>query len=335
MPEFGFPAQPRQAQLARIISDLRNRADDERVAAVTGRYADVTAAREGRVNELMQIEKSITDLNGYAEAIALSEARADTMQQSLDRLSDIGQVLTDTTDLLTTNGTDANFEVVSAQARADLDVLVAALNVDFAGRALFAGDDAGTSSLIDPATMFTTSVAVLEAAPNSAIAYADLQNEFLNAGATFETTFYQGGTGRAPLTEVAPGETVDYTVKADEAAIRKVLFNTVVLAAAHDPTNAIPAAERRSLMEKGSAGMRSAISELTTIQARLGTAEARIATVKARNIAMEAAFTVQFNDLAGADDYAAALALTELDTQLETAFATTARLSNLSLVNYL
>ena len=71
------------------------------------------------------------------------------------------------------------------------------------------------------------------------------------------------------------------------------------------------------------------------MRGRIGAAEERIANLKARNTATEASLTITFNNIAGADQLNAAIELTELERQLETAFATTARMSNLSLVNFL
>lgn len=335
MPEFGFPAQPRNATLASIVTNLRARSDEARVASVTGRFADVTAERRGRVDELMQLEKSLQDFSTYSEIISLTELRATTIQSSLERVGAAAQSLADTTDLLRTNGTDENFEVVSADARGELDTVLAALNVSVAGRALFAGDDSTGAALTDSATITAASVPILEAGTGAGVAYANLQTEFFGTGGLFDTTFYVGGAGDAPVTEVAPGERVDYGVKADETPVRTVLFNLVVLGAAHDPSNAIPNSERRALAELASDGLRAGISDLINVQSRLGTAEARIATAKARNIASEASLTISFNELAGADTFEAALTLTELDSQLETAFLTTARLSNLSLANFI
>ena len=334
MPEFGFPAQHRQAAMRSLISSLRGRSDDTRVAAVTGRYADVTRELGGRVNELMQIEKSISDLQSYAESIALSEARASTMQQALSNATVLSQGLTDTADLLLTNGTDQNMENLSTSARFELASIVSAINIDFGGRSLLAGDDAGTPAIADDVTIFSTSVPFLEGQPTASAAYAALEAEFMNPGATYDTAFYLGGAGNAPVTEVAPGERVDYNVRADEDPIRRLLLNATVLAAAFDPANTIPDNQRRELVRQASAGLRSGISQMTSIQSRLGAAEARIATMKSRNIASEASLTISFNELAGADNYDAALTLTELENQLEVAFATTARLANLTLANF-
>lgn len=333
MPEFGFPAQPRNNSMTRLIAGLRDRSDDERVAAVTGRFADVTSQLQGRVSELMQIEKSITDLQQYGDAIALSEARASTLQSALDQINSIGVSLNTTTDLLQTNGSDLDFEIVSAQARSELGSIVAALNVNLGGRTLFAGDISGSAAIADDTTVFNASVPFLEGATSAVSAYTALEAEFVNSVGLYATSFYLGGAGDAPATEVAPGERVAYGVKADEEPIRRVLFNTVVLAAAYDRSNAIPTDQRRELVELASGGLRNATAGMSGLQGRLGISEARIATIKSRNIAADAALSISFNEIAGADQFGAALNLSDLENQLEVAFATTARLANLTLAN--
>lgn len=334
MPEFGFPAQPRQAAIKTLVSRLRERSDDARTATVTERHADVTHVLNGRVSELVQMEKSIRDLQGYAEAIALAEGRAATAQRALDQVRASAQQITDTTDLLRTNGTDDDFTTLSTQARGQLGSLVASLNTSFAGRMLFAGDAVDQAPIADAETIMTVSVPFLEAGLTPGAAYANLQNEFFAAGASFDTTLYLGGTGDAPRVEVAPGERVDYAARADETPTRNVLFNMTVLAAAYDQTNSIAADVREGLIALGSEGLRNSIGSIGQVQGRMGTAEARIATIKSRNIASEASLTLSLNELAGADSFEAAVTLRDLENQLEVAFATTSRLANLTLANF-
>ena len=335
MPEFGFPPQPRNHNMSLLISSLRGRSDQARVESVTGRFSDVTATQGGRVDELMQIEKAISDISDYSEAIILAEARGTTIQGSLAQISDIGQRLADTTDLLRTNGTVQNFEVVSAQAREEFGSIVSALNAQFAGRSLFAGDGGNGAALLDDTSIQTLGVPFLEGATSASVAYSTLISQFTGAGLTFDTSVYLGGAGAAPAAEVAPGERVDYHAKADETPLRTVLANVVALGAAFDLTNAIPGGQRKQIAELASEGLRSDISQIIGMRGRIGAAEERIANLKARNTATEASLTITFNNIAGADQLNAAIELTELERQLETAFATTARMSNLSLVNFL
>ena len=335
MPEFGFPAQPQISRMNRLVANMRRDGDAAQIATVTGRPADLAASLDGRVNEVMLIEKALSDLAGYADAIALTEARAGVTQRSLDRLVGIGQELADSVDVLLTNGTAHNLEIVSGEGRAGLESIVSALNARFAGRAVFAGDSGDGNAVADASTIFSASVTVLETAPTAVAAYSALEVDFMTPGGLFDTMIFTGGNGNAPRSEIAPGELVDHSVRADEDPMRRVIMNTVIVGAAYDQTNAIPDPIRRQLIELGSLGLRNAIDDIINVQGRLGTAEARIATVKARNIAEEAALGIRFNELAGADRYKEAFRLSEIETQLETALVTTARLSNLSLANYL
>lgn len=335
MPDFGFPAQPRQAVLASLIAGLRRDSDDARIETVTGRYADITRSMGGRVTEALHLEKSIRDLSSYDEAIALTEARASTIQAGLDQMVGSIQTLTDQTDLLRLNGTDQNLETLSYQARDTLDSLVSALNIDFGGRALFAGDESGGVALADAGTIFDTATTALEGHADAASAFAALEAEFMDPGGAFDTTFYQGGAGRAPSSDIAPGERVNYTVKADEAPFRQALMSVAALSAAFDTSNGIPDDQRRELLSFVATEMRSSIGGVIGIQGRLGSVEARISDVKARNVAAESALTIQYNDLTAADGFESALRLTEFENQLETAFSSTARIAQLSLAQYI
>ena len=128
MPDFGFPAQPRQASLASLINSLRARSDDVRTSTVTGRHADPTRELRGRVNEMLQLEKSLADLRDYASIITLSENRASTMQQLMSNINAIGSGIADDVVTLLTNATDDNLSVVSTDARGQLATVVNAQN---------------------------------------------------------------------------------------------------------------------------------------------------------------------------------------------------------------
>ena len=335
MPEFGFPAQPRQTMLATLISGLRRDSDSARIETVTGRQSDVKRKLDGRITEVLQIEKSIRDIEAYADAIALTQSRTNVMQKSLEQITDVGQLLADQAEILRVNGTDQNIETLSLQARSLLDSVVSALNVDFGGRALFAGDDAGGVALASAQQIYDTATTLLEGSTTSASAIAALESGFLGAGGDYDTTLYVGGSGGAPASDVANGERVNYGVKADEEPIRRLIMNIAAMAAAYDPENAIPDDQRRDVLDFAAQDLRQGISEVIGIRGRLGVAEARIEDIRVKNTASVAALTTSYNELTAVDGYESALRLTELENQLETAFATTARLSRLSLTQFL
>jgi flagellar hook-associated protein 3 FlgL len=71
------------------------------------------------------------------------------------------------------------------------------------------------------------------------------------------------------------------------------------------------------------------------LAARIGTAQERIANATTRNSAEATALQIARIGIVSADPYEAATALTEAESQLDTLYAVTARLSRLSLANYL
>ena len=334
MPEYGFPSQPRQFQMSRIIQDLRARSDDARVSTVTGFHADPTRALGGRVDEMLQLEQQIDKLSAYGETIALTEGRAATTQASLQQLITLSTEVTGEAEIVL-SGTSAQRETFSQNTAGHVSTIVSALNVTFAGRVLMSGDAGDQAALADADTILTNITPVLEGAAGPLTAYNDLRNAFFDTGGLFETTLYTGGTGTAPEAEVAPGETVAYAVRADDPALRETVFNMTVLAVANDRTNGIADDQRAALTRLATDALRTNHEALTAVSARLGNAEARFATAKARNIASEAALSISLAEFKVRDPFDATVELTTLEEQLEATFLATARLSNLSLTNFL
>ena len=335
LPPIGFPPQPRQHMMGRLIAELRGRADTARQEAVTGRLADPAKAAGGRVAEMLSLEHALARAGEYRQIIDLSQARAAAIQDSLGMLRELSVELSARGQTALDSRLDLPGSAVSAEARQALEAAVAALNVTFGGRALFAGDASDGAALASAGTFLATALPVLESAPTAGQAYADLTVAFAEGGALFDGTLYTGGAGDAPASEIADGERLAYAARADEPAMRHLLRDLVALAAAFDDTNAIPDAERRGLAERAISGLRSDVEALAEVSARVGAAEERMATAEARHQASEATLTLALERLVGRDQYEAAAALTGLESQLETAYLTTARLARLSLANFL
>lgn len=332
---IGFPAQPRHDLMSRLISQIRGRADTARQETVTGLLADPAAALGGKVSELLGLEQSLAEIAQYREIIGLAESRANVIQSTLDVLRNLA------VDLPVSGQTalDANIGAagvaISAAARQALGAAISTLNVSFGGRRLFAGDAGDTQAVAALEVFMTASVPILEAGPTAGAAYANLSVQFSAAGGLFETTFYTGGSGDAPATEVARGERLGFAPRADEAPVRALLRDLATLAAAFDPDNAIPEGDRRGLAELAIAGLRNNVAALTGMAGRVGAAEERMATIMTRHQASEAALNLAYIKLAGRDQFEAAAELTQLEAQLQITYLATARLANLSLVNFL
>lgn len=332
---IGFPARHSGALLRDLLTELKARADIAREEAVTGRRADLAGATGGRVAETIGIERALAEIGSYREAGRLAAARATTTQTVIDGLRASVDGLVNDTQVALETGTRQALETASDMAKAALDQAVARLSTTLGGRSLFSGDAGDRAPLVDAEAIFAALRPLVDGAPDAATAQAALAAAFDTPGGLFETVLYTGGTGDAPDTEIAPGERVDYQARADEPAIRDLLRGIATIALAQDAGVALPPEARETLAANAVSDLRAAAVPLNGLAARIGTAEERIATLEAERNAEEAALTAAYNDRVGADQLTAAATLSEIEGQLETLFLTTARLSALSLANFL
>jgi len=276
------------------------------------------------------------EFSQYREIIGLAQSRATAIQSSLDTLRNLAVEMDTQGQTTLDSGLAAAGQAVSATARQALGAAISTLNVSFSGRHLFSGDAGERFAIASADTVLPAAVPILEADPTGASAYANLSAAFANPGGLFDTTFYTGGSGDAPATEVARRERLAFAPRADAAPVRDLLRDLTALAAAYDPSNAIPESDREAPATRAIAGLRDNVETLAGMSARAGVAEERMDTVKTRHHDdAEAALMTAYTKLAGRGQYEAAAELTQLEAQLQTTYLATARIANLSLASFL
>jgi len=330
----GIPDVLAHSRLARIIADMKSRADTARTEAVTGRYEDITKAVNGDIGGAHLVLKAIDDAKSYQTMLSLAESRAAQTQATLVNLTD--QSRTISTDALSflNRGDNDSMKTIAADANASLSVIFSSLSVSVGGRSLFGGDAVDRAPLGDVEDLIADVGAILAGAADAATAAAALDFYFNDPTGGFATTIYQGGVGNAPMTEIAPGVRISASVKADNQAIKDVMRGFAVLAN-FDQMPGGSAAERQAAMVSAAELVIDAEGDLVNIRAAIGVAEQRISGSKSRYEAEETVLTNVYNQKTAKDEFEAASALTALETQLEASYIMTARLSQLNLANFL
>ena len=95
------------------------------------------------------------------------------------------------------------------------------------------------------------------------------------------------------------------------------------------------AVERGRLAQQAGQQLVSTEDARTTLRARIGTVEAQIEAARTRNSAEETSLGILRSDLGSVDPYEAATRLQTVQSQLESLYLVTARVSRLSLTEYL
>ncbi|MEM9971194.1 MAG: flagellin, partial [Pseudomonadota bacterium] len=265
------------------------------------------------------------------DASVLTEAA----QTSLGAIVDLNDALIPTLLISGNTTTNPGVSVSANDARSQFGSVVAALNTSLAGRALFGGIDVDRAPLAEAEDMLTALSAAVAAETTAAGVEAAVDAWFDTPGGGFETVGYQGSTNDlAPFT-LGPNDTTSFAIRADNPVLRDVMKTYAMAALVDAGTLAGDLGEQATLLNTAGERMADANTALGALRGELGVVEGRVETALARSNAEIAALELAETELIEADPFQTATQLQAAEIRLETLFAITARLSRLSLLNYI
>lgn len=311
------------------------KADLQRLSTMltTGKVADVSVRLAGNLAPLAGIDATLSRLDGYAQVTAEAGRNAAAMQDVLDLVDKAASGLSPALLTAGQGGAGSILTGAALQARQALDQTVSAMNTRIADRSLMAGIATDQPALVDSATLLAQAAAVVAGAASAQDVEDGLQ-AWLDDPAGFATTAYRGGSARDGL-PVAEGEAVQLDITATDPAIRATLKGLLMGALLDQGVLGADPAARAALAQRAGESLAESAPDRAHLTARLGIAEGRIAAAQTRNEAEASTLTMARNELVGADGYETATALSATQARLETLYMLTARLSRLSLSEFL
>lgn len=299
----------------------------------TGLAADSARHLSGDLGHVNALDAAQARLAAYATTTSELATRATAMQSALGTVSELAATAVSSLLPLDAMATPARVDAAATGSRAALDTVMTTLNTRFGDRGLFSGTATASAPLASSAQLLTALQSVIAGATGAADAEAAVTDWFSDP-AGYHAMIYAGGDvpGAIP---VAEGETVSLDVTADDPALRDLIRGLSLATLVGEGLFAGQPEARRTLAERAGTIVLGAQDGLTATRARLGLAEARIADAATRNDAEGAAYDLARADLLGIDGYDAATRLTGAEERLQLLYALTARLSNLSLVDYI
>ncbi|MDN5786484.1 flagellin [Pseudorhodobacter sp.] len=321
--------------LRRMTSSLKL---DARIAAqelTSGRTADSGKALRGDHSRLAGIETSLNRLNGYRSATDAAALTAGAQQQALgvvDRLTDgLAISLLDAETLH--HGGMLNARIADATER--FEAVISALNTRQGEKTLFAGIASDTRAVAPSGSILTAVETAISAA--GAVSAADIElavDNWFNASGGFAALGYTGGASQTPIS-VSAEDKADLAITAADPALRDTLKSLTLAALAGRPSVAPNADTRVDLARRAGGLLLQANSDRAVLSGRLGVVQARIDQAQTRNQAESTALQMARSDLLSVEPYEAATRMEAAQNQLETLYSVTARLSRLSLVDFL
>lgn len=301
----------------------------------TGRTGDVAKRFSGDFTMVSTIETSLKSLEAYKSASNEAAHFATSMQTSLERVQD--QTTAAVSALLLTGNSASQIQIqnTASDVRQKFDAVVSALNTQVGGRSIFAGVATDGPALASADSILADLQIAIAGQTTAAGIEAAVDNWFNTSGGGFETTGYLGSSTSLTPFKIGVGQEADLPITAANSTVRDTLKGLAFAALVSEGALAGDLSEQALLLRNAGNELLTAQDKQTEMRAGVGTVEAQIDTVFAQTVSEISGLEIVKSELLSVDLYGAASELEAVQTQLETLYALTARMSRLSLVDFL
>ncbi|WP_394180885.1 flagellin [Yoonia maritima] len=300
----------------------------------TGNVADITRHLNGETTLLSGVNYSLSQLASYTVAGRETEQRLANMQIVLGQLDSASQKTSSQLLLVSNNSSSDQVTEAARAARSTFDTMVNLLNTRVGDRALFGGAKVANAPLASATDMLADIQIAIGGATSQAAISAAVLDWFDNPAGGFATMGYLGDTGPAVKKRLSDSTTVTIDARADDPAIRDALKFAALAAVTHEMSG-LDVGTRSGLLQESGIGLFSTTSALVGVQSRIGFVEETVSREITEMSAESTALAIAKNDLVAADPFEAASRLQAVQLQLETHYAVTARMSQLSLLSFI
>jgi flagellar hook-associated protein 3 FlgL len=315
----------------------------------TGRHADVGLTLGAATGRDLVWRAQLSEMQALTDGNKLAATRLDLTQSALSSMRDVANTFLQT--LTGARGAADGQQIAKAAADSALQSLTGLLNTSFGGQYLFGGIASDRKPVADyPGTPPGAAKASVDAAflasfgmsqsaagvsgitPAAMQAFLDTPFDALFSPAPWGSDWSQASSANQ-TTRLDTGQRITSATNANADAFRQLAQAfTMVLDLGEgqlsQSTFQTIADQALKLTGQGILG-------IGNEQSQLGIAQNDITSATERISLRITAITGGIQDAEGVDSYAAATRATALQTQLETSYALTARISKLSILNYL
>lgn len=300
----------------------------------SGKVADITRALGGETTRFSGVKYSLVQLDAYQQTAQETRQMLASSQRVLQSLDGVRNTTAQQLLLINDSSTAAQIDQAAEASRDTLDTAVRLLNTQVANRSLFGGASVDRAPLASAEDIMVSLSGAVGAITDPAAIIAIVDDWFDNPASGFATVGYLGDQGPQVRKQVNDTTTIQLSARADDVAAVEVLKGAALAALAND-NGALDQRGKTTLLEDAGRKLFSASTPLTAMQARIGSTERQIEDAMASNAAQENALGMLQNNLERADPFDTAARLQAVQLQLETHFAVTARMSQLSLLRYI
>ncbi|MFO6465872.1 flagellin [Jannaschia sp. KMU-145] len=317
-----------------VGATIRERIETLSREMASGQVADRGRAVRSDFSELSRLRHDLGTSLARHTSLARAERWSDGLLSALAANAGEQAALMEQLAVLAGEDSGSGTAAIALAAEDALAAMMARLGGTQDGRAIFANGDAGGPVLPMPDALLAD-LRVLAATETDPAVLLQTLDDYFGPGGTFETSVMRDFATETVRFPTGQGQSVAIPVDLDDPAIRATLRDTAILAvlpaspASTDPTDraGLHAVLLERLVENAGG--------VIATQARIGTVADRLSDGVARVSAEMLSIEASIAEIVGSDPYETASRLQEQISRLESHYAVTARLSRLSLTDYL
>ncbi len=338
-----------------------SKAQQDMVAAhkevTTGRHADVGVALGATTSRSLDLTRDVLRIKSMLTTNSLATQRLESSEEALGNMSDLGQDIMNALITLGDSQDVTNIATFQTAARTALDTFISFGNTSVNGEYLFAGVNSDVLPFQDVTSSTSGARAALEneltlflasqAPPTTKDQMTETQmDDFLtqmeaifdgtqplDGGADFWSTFVSNASDANMKSRISQSEIVETSTNSNADGMRNFVLAALVseMFISTDTSDA----GRLKAADKAMEYIGIAKLGIDQERARLGLAAERVKKADESLQAQQNIIETHLNDLQSVDAYEASTRVKGLEALVETAYTLTARLQQLSLVNFL
>lgn len=336
---YSLLAGPRAA-----VSNLQNKLTQAETEATTGLLADPVQSLAGQIGLLESLHSQAASLDNIQSSNSITSAALGASQNALKSISSDAQTFVNA---LVGAQSSGDVSTLSTQAQSLLSSFTSNLNTTSAGAYVFSGTNSSVAPIANysgapqaaTAAAFMGAFGFSQSSPAANSITASSMQTFL-AG-PFASLFadpswgasWSQASSTATSAIISPGQSVTTSVSANENAFRQLAsaYTSIADLGLTNLNSSTQQAVITSALKQASAAMQG----ISDMQTTLGLSQSQLTNANDALQTQSTAVSNLVSQLDGVDPYKAATTLTNLTTELETAYSLTSQIAKLGLVNYL
>lgn len=341
------------------------KAQQDMVAAqqevTTGRHADVGVALGATTSRSLDLTRDVLRIKSMLTTNSLATQRLESSEEALSKMSGLGQKILDSLIGIGGSSDATNLSVARTSIQSALDTFASFANTSVNGEYLFAGINSDVKPFENVAEAGSAAQVAFDAELTKFLAgssrsdmteqdmsdFLDLMeakfdgsslltyptHDTPNVGTDFWAAYVSNASDENMKSRITQSEIVETSTNSNTEGMRKFVLTSLI--SMEFLTNDISDEARSVVTTRAQAYIGQAMSSLTGERARLGLSAERVKKADETLEAQQKIIEVHLNDLESVDAYEASTRVKGLEALVETAYTLTARLQQLSLVNFL